>query len=68
MITVHKAQGSEYDEVVYILDKTIIFNQSRKNLYTAVTRAREKVNIITDQKTFVFALKNIKNPYTMREK
>ncbi|MBR6515412.1 MAG: AAA family ATPase [Bacilli bacterium] len=68
VITTHKAQGSEYKEVAYIMDRSLIYMCNRKNLYTAVTRAREKVNIITDQKTFVFALKNIKNPYTMREK
>lgn len=67
VITTHKAQGSEYKEITYILDRSLIYMCNRKNLYTAVTRAREKVNIITDQKTFVFALKNIKNPLTMKK-
>lgn len=56
VITVHKAQGSEYEEVVYVLDKTIIFNQSRKNLYTAITRAKKKVTIITDQRSLTYSL------------
>ena len=67
VITTHKAQGSEYKEITYILDRSLIYMCNRKNLYTAVTRAREKVNIITDQKTFVFALKNIKNPLIMKK-
>ena len=67
VITTHKAQGSEYKEITYILDRSLIYMCNRKNLYTAVTRAREKVNIITDQKTFVFALKNVKNPLTMKK-
>lgn len=56
VITTHKAQGSEYEEVVYVLDKAIKFNQSRKNLYTAVTRAKKKVTIITDQQSLMYSL------------
>ena len=56
VITVHKAQGSEYEEVVYVLDKAVIYNQSRKNLYTAVTRAKKKVTIITDQRSLTYSL------------
>ena len=56
VITVHKAQGSEYEEVVYVLDRTIVYNQSRKNLYTAITRAKKKVTIITDQKSLTYSL------------
>lgn len=67
VITTHKAQGSEYKEITYVLNNSLIYLCNRKNLYTAVTRAREKVNIITDQKTFVFALKNIKNPLLMKK-
>ena len=68
VITTHKAQGSEYKEITYILDRSLIYMCNRKNLYTAVTRAREAVNIITDQRTFVFALKNIKNPLLEKKK
>lgn len=66
VITTHKAQGSEYKEITYIMDRSLIYLCNRKNLYTAVTRAKEKVNIITDQKTFVFALKHKINPYVMK--
>lgn len=68
VITTHKSQGSEYKEVAYVLDKSLIYMTNRKNLYTAITRAKEKVNIISDQKTLIFALKNIVNPYTITKK
>lgn len=68
VITTHKSQGSEYKEIIYIIDRSMIYMCSRKNLYTAVTRAKQKVNIISDQKTLVFALKHITNPYSTKGK
>ncbi len=47
-ITTHKAQGSEYQRVCYIMNKSRAWMLNRKNLYTAVSRAREYVTIITD--------------------
>jgi len=67
VITTHKAQGSEYKEISYIMDRSLIYMCCRKNLYTAVTRAKEKVNIITDLKTLMFSLKNITNPFANKE-
>ena len=68
VITTHKSQGSEYKEISYIIDRSVIYMCSRKNLYTAITRAKEKVNIISDQKTLIFALKHITNPYSSKGK
>ena len=51
VITTHKAQGSEYDRVCYIMNSSRSWLLNRKNLYTAVTRAKEHVHIITDQKS-----------------
>lgn len=50
-ITTHKAQGSEFKEIVYMLNKSSMFMQSRKNFYTAVTRARQRVTVITDSRS-----------------
>ena len=50
-LTTHKAQGSEYDHVVYIMNKSMQMLLSRKNLYTAITRARRKVTLITDTRS-----------------
>ena len=51
VITTHKAQGSEYNRVCYIMNSSRSWLLNRKNLYTAVTRAKEHVHIITDQKS-----------------
>jgi len=50
-ITTHKAQGSEYDAVVYIVNKSTSFMQSRNNFYTGCMRARSRVHVITDQRS-----------------
>lgn len=45
-ITVHKSQGSEWDNVI-VFDESGSFRDSRSNwLYTAVTRAAERVTVI----------------------
>lgn len=56
-VTTHKSQGSEYQHVVYILNKSSSFMQERSNYYTAITRARKHVTVITDQSSFFNALK-----------
>jgi len=48
-ITTHKSQGSEYKYLVYIMNKSNSYMLSRRNFYTAVTRAKEHVHIIADQ-------------------
>lgn len=50
-LTTHKCQGSEFQNIVYVLNQSAFFTQSRQNMYTAVTRARSHVLIITDQKS-----------------
>ena len=49
VVTTHKAQGSEFDNVLYVLNKSSSFIQSRHNFYTAITRARKHVHLITDK-------------------
>lgn len=50
-ITTHKAQGSEYDNVVYMINKSASFMQNRNNFYTGTMRASKHVHLITDQKS-----------------
>jgi exodeoxyribonuclease V alpha subunit len=50
-ITTHKSQGSEYKRVIYMLNKSTVYMQNRKNFYTATSRGREHVHIITDQRS-----------------
>jgi exodeoxyribonuclease V alpha subunit len=44
-MTVHKSQGSEFDEVMLILPRTVSKVVNRELLYTAITRARTKITI-----------------------
>lgn len=44
-MTVHKSQGSEFDEVLLVLPETWSPVLSRELLYTAVTRGRKKVTV-----------------------
>ncbi len=55
-ITTHKAQGSEYQNVIYVMNKSAMFNLNRKNFYTAVSRARKTVHVITDMRSMSTAL------------
>jgi len=59
VLTTHKMQGSECDHICYIMNKSTIFTQSRRNLYTGITRARKFCTIITDQPSIT---KSIRNP------
>ncbi|MAG26355.1 hypothetical protein CMI47_12465 [Candidatus Pacearchaeota archaeon] len=56
VITTHKSQGSEYNKVCYVMNRSRSFLLNRKNLYTGITRAREKVTIITDAKSINLSL------------
>ena len=47
-LTIHRAQGSEYDEVVCVPGPATSRVNSRELLYTAVTRARQKVIVFAD--------------------
>ena len=46
-MTIHKSQGSEYDDVVIVLPEAASHMMSKNLLYTAVTRARKSVTLIT---------------------
>ncbi|MFT6658190.1 MAG: exodeoxyribonuclease-5 [Maritalea sp.] len=45
-LTVHKSQGSQWDNV-YLFDESWAFREDRaRHLYTAVTRAAEKITVV----------------------
>ena len=56
-ITTHKAQGSEFETVVYCINRPQYFLLSRRNLYTAVTRAKHRVILITDRYAMSMSLR-----------
>jgi len=54
--TVHKAQGSEFDEVAVVLPPRVSPVVTRELLYTAVTRARERVTIFGSKEVVAAAI------------
>ncbi len=55
-MTVHKSQGSEFDRVLIILPDKPGPVLSRELLYTAITRARKKVDIIGNSEIIRFMI------------
>lgn len=51
-LTVHKAQGSEWNKVFLVFHQSHATMLQRELLYTAVTRAREELYIICEPETF----------------
>ena len=51
-LTIHKTQGSEFDSVLLILPGQMSELLSRELLYTAITRARKRVEIWGDEELF----------------
>jgi exodeoxyribonuclease V alpha subunit len=52
-MTIHKSQGSEFDRVLIILPDQDAPILSRELIYTAITRARESVDIWSNDDTFL---------------
>ncbi|MFH0784590.1 MAG: exodeoxyribonuclease V subunit alpha [Pseudomonadota bacterium] len=55
-MTIHKSQGSEFDEVVVILPEDDSRILSRELVYTAVTRAKKTVRFVAEKKILRLAL------------
>jgi len=55
-LTVHKSQGSEFERVLLILPERISEALSRELLYTAITRARSRVEIWGTEEVFCRAV------------
>lgn len=51
-LTVHKSQGSEFEEVLFALPEADSRLLSRELLYTGVTRARNHLSVVGDPKRF----------------
>ena len=59
VLSIHKAQGSEYGHVVLILHSSHYIMLKRNLLYTGVTRARDKVTLIGSKKVVAMAIGNL---------
>lgn len=60
-ITIHKSQGSEYETVIIVLPINPRNMLQRKLLFTAISRAKSKVIIITQENSLELAIANIKS-------
>lgn len=60
-MTIHKSQGSEYDDVVVVLPSSAPNMLARNLLYTAVTRAKKHVTIVGCSGAIRSAVHNIRN-------
>jgi exodeoxyribonuclease V alpha subunit len=55
-MTIHKSQGSEFEEVCVCLpdyEQTIL---TKELFYTAITRAKERIKLVTNEKIFHFTI------------
>ena len=58
-ITIHKSQGSEYKAVIMVISSSQCFFLKRNLIYTGLTRAKNFVNIIGDEKAINIGIRNI---------
>ena len=58
-MTIHKSQGSEYDSIAVCLPTRAHRILTRELLYTAVTRAKNEVLLISDKEVLI---KSVQNP------
>ena len=56
-LTIHKSQGSEYDHAVIVLPEQPSRIVTRELLYTGVTRARQRVTIISPRDVLEAAIR-----------
>lgn len=59
-ITIHKSQGSEFKVVIVPLTSSHYIMLARNLLYTAITRAKERVILVGSRKALAMAIKNNK--------
>jgi exodeoxyribonuclease V alpha subunit len=57
VLTTHKMQGSEVKHVCYVINKSTLWGQSRRNMYTAITRAREMCTVFCDMQSMAKSTK-----------
>jgi exodeoxyribonuclease V alpha subunit len=57
-MTIHKSQGSEFEEVLLILPEKVNPILTKELIYTGVTRAKKKVRLFSNKNIFLAAVKN----------
>jgi exodeoxyribonuclease V alpha subunit len=56
-MTIHKSQGSEFPHVMIVLPENINPLLSRELLYTAITRAKTRVDVAAIKSVFIHTVK-----------
>jgi exodeoxyribonuclease V alpha subunit len=56
-VTTHKAQGSEFHTIIYCIARGQAWLLNRRNFYTAVTRAKKNVIVVTDRRAMALSMK-----------
>jgi exodeoxyribonuclease V alpha subunit len=51
-MTIHKSQGSEFEEVLIVLPEAINPVLSKELLYTAITRAKKRIKLVAEESVF----------------
>ena len=57
-LTIHKSQGSEYKCIIMLMDEHQRFMIRKKLVYTGMTRCKDELFIVGQEKMFEHALKN----------
>ena len=63
-MTIHKSQGSEFEEVLIVLPETINPVLTKELLYTAITRAKKAVKLVTNEHVFMATVRQKINRVT----
>ena len=58
-ITIHKAQGSEFDVVIMVIPPTAPMLLTRNLLYTGITRAKKLLIVVSSEKVIEFMIQNV---------
>ncbi|BES83792.1 RecBCD enzyme subunit RecD [Pectobacterium araliae] len=63
-MTVHKSQGSEFDHIALVLPNHYLPVLTRELVYTAITRARQRLSLYTDVRILCRAVKTPTQRYS----
>ncbi|KHN90736.1 exodeoxyribonuclease V subunit alpha [Pectobacterium actinidiae] len=63
-MTVHKSQGSEFDHTALVLPNHYLPVLTRELVYTAITRARQRLSLYTDVRILCWAVKTPTQRYS----
>jgi exodeoxyribonuclease V alpha subunit len=68
-MTVHKSQGSEFDSILLLLPDALPELLTRELVYTAITRARKRVEIWGRDESFIAAIsRRVRRSSGLRER